>query len=118
MTSAISARATRRPSLARGDGSEHAGGAGARGLGPAASLRSLLDGTRTIEGLVVDADARWDLLSGLVAIGEAGPAEIEAETGRDATATGARRAATARALLPTKESKADTWQRAALATWA
>jgi aminopeptidase N len=75
-------------------------------------LRGLLDGSRTIEGLTVDADARWALLSGLVAIGEAGPAEIDAEAERDATATGIRRAATARALLPTKEAKAETWQRA------
>jgi aminopeptidase N len=75
-------------------------------------LRGLLDGSRTIEGLVVDADARWALLSGLVAIGGAGTAEIDAEAERDATATGVRRAATARALLPTKEAKAETWQRA------
>jgi aminopeptidase N len=75
-------------------------------------LRGLLDDSRTIEGLVVDADARWALLSGLVAIGEAGPDDIDAEAARDATATGARRAATARALLPTKESKAGTWRRA------
>jgi aminopeptidase N len=73
-------------------------------------LRELLDGSRTIEGLVVDADARWALLSGLVAIGAAGPEAIDAEAARDATATGARRAATARALLPTKKWKAETWQ--------
>jgi aminopeptidase N len=72
----------------------------------------VLDGTRTIEGLAVDADARWALLSGLVAIGAAGPAEIDAEAERDPTATGARRAATARALLPTAEAKAETWRRA------
>jgi aminopeptidase N len=78
----------------------------------AAVLRGLLDGSRTIEGLVVDADARWALLSGLVAIGAAGPDDIDAEERRDATATGIRRAATARALIPTKESKAETWQRA------
>ena len=41
----------------------------------------------------------------------AGDAEIDAEAERDATATGVRRAATARALRPTKESKAETWQR-------
>ena len=73
-------------------------------------LRALLDGSRTIEGLAVDADARWALLMGLVAIGAAGPEQIDAEAERDATATGARRAATARALLPTKESKAETWR--------
>jgi aminopeptidase N len=78
----------------------------------AAVLRGLLDGSRTIEGLVVDADARWAFLQGLVAIGAAGDADIEEEAARDATATGVRRAATARALRPTKESKEETWQRA------
>jgi aminopeptidase N len=75
-------------------------------------LRGLLDGSRTFEGLEVDADARWAFLSGLVAIGGAGDAEIDAEEARDATATGVRRAATARALRPTVEAKAETWQRA------
>ena len=51
-------------------------------------LRGLLDGSRMIEGLEVDADARWAFLSGLVAIGGAGDAEIDAEEERDATATG------------------------------
>ncbi|MGY1631271.1 aminopeptidase N [Geodermatophilus sp. SYSU D01186] len=78
----------------------------------AAYLRRLLDGSHVVEGLPVDADARWAFLNGLVAIGAAGDAEIEAEELRDATATGARRAATARALRPTAESKEETWQRA------
>jgi aminopeptidase N len=78
----------------------------------AAVLRGLLDGSTTFEGLAVDADARWAFLSGLVAIGAAGDAEIDAEEERDATATGIRRAATARALRPTAESKEETWQRA------
>jgi aminopeptidase N len=78
----------------------------------AAVLRGLLDGSRPVEGLVVDADARWAFLSGLVAIGAAGEAEIDAEAERDATATGIRRAATARALLPTPKSKEETWERA------
>ena len=78
----------------------------------AAVLRGLLDGSRTVEGLEVDADARWAFLSGLVAIGAAGDAEIDAEAERDATATGLRRAATAAALRPTAESKERTWQRA------
>ncbi|MCZ2857526.1 aminopeptidase N [Blastococcus sp. VKM Ac-2987] len=78
----------------------------------AAALRGLLDGSRTVAGLEVDADARWAFLHGLVAIGAAGDAEIDAEAERDATATGIRRAATARALRPTAESKEETWQRA------
>jgi aminopeptidase N len=64
------------------------------------------------EGLAVDTDARWAFLHGLVAIGAAGPDEIDAEAERDATATGIRRAATARALLPTAEAKELAWQRA------
>ncbi|MGY1637599.1 aminopeptidase N [Geodermatophilus sp. SYSU D00742] len=78
----------------------------------AAFLRRLLDGSHVVEGLPVDADARWAFLHGLVAIGAAGDAEIEAEEARDATATGARRAATARALRPTAESKEEAWRRA------
>ncbi|CAA9266442.1 MAG: Membrane alanine aminopeptidase N [uncultured Blastococcus sp.] len=78
----------------------------------AAVLRGLLDGSRTVEGLEVDADARWAFLSALVAIGAAGDPEIDAEAARDAAAAGARRAATARALRPTAESKEETWQRA------
>ncbi|HEX2073940.1 MAG TPA: ERAP1-like C-terminal domain-containing protein, partial [Geodermatophilus sp.] len=78
----------------------------------AAVLRGLLDGSRVVEGLAVDADARWAFLHGLVAIGAAGDAEIDAEEDRDATATGRRRAATARALRPTAESKAETWRKA------
>jgi aminopeptidase N len=77
----------------------------------AAVLRGLLDGSEEVPGLAVDADARWAFLHGLVAIGAAGDAEIDAEAARDATATGARRAATARALRPTAESKAETWRR-------
>ncbi|SDF48396.1 aminopeptidase N [Blastococcus aurantiacus] len=77
-----------------------------------AALRGLLDGSRTVEGLVVDTDARWSFLHGLVAIGAAGDAEIDAEAERDATATGVRRAATARALRPTAESKDETWRQA------
>ncbi len=77
----------------------------------AAVLRGLLDGSHEVPGLTVDEDARWAFLHGLVAIGAAGDAEIDAEAARDATATGARRAATARALRPTAESKAETWQR-------
>ena len=77
----------------------------------AAVLRGLLDGSEEIPGLAVDADARWAFLHALVAIGAAGDAEIDAEAARDATATGARHAATARALRPTAESKAETWRR-------
>ncbi|MEX5717444.1 aminopeptidase N [Geodermatophilus maliterrae] len=86
--------------------------AAARTEAHAAVLRGLLDGSRVVEGLSVDADARWAFLNGLVAIGAAADAQIDAEAERDATATGVRRAATARALRPTAEAKEEAWKRA------
>ena len=72
-------------------------------------LRALLDGSLTVDGLTVDTDARWALLNGLVALGAAGDAEIDAELQRDPTSTGQRRAATANALRPTREAKERAW---------
>ena len=86
--------------------------AAARGEEHVRVLRGLLDGSVGFPGLTVDADARWAFLCGLVAIGAAGDAEIDAEAARDATATGVRRAATARALRPTAEAKEQAWQQA------
>jgi aminopeptidase N len=75
-----------------------------------AVVRGLLDGTGAVSGLSVDTDLRWTLLSALVAVGAAGADEIEAELDRDPTAAGQRRAATARALRPTAEAKAEAWR--------
>ncbi|MFL6131096.1 MAG: aminopeptidase N [Mycobacteriales bacterium] len=77
-----------------------------------AVLRGLLDGTEVVPGLAVDADLRWTLLQGMVALGAAGDAEIEAELDRDPTASGQRQAATTRALRPTAEAKAEAWRQA------
>ena len=49
----------------------------------AAVVRGLLDGTGALEGLSIDADMRWALLTSLVAAGAAGEDEIEAELDRD-----------------------------------
>jgi aminopeptidase N len=70
-----------------------------------AVLRGWLDRGSAPGGLSVDTDLRWTLLQRLIALGAADPAEIEAELGRDSTATGQRQAATARALIPTVEAK-------------
>jgi aminopeptidase N len=75
-----------------------------------ALVRGLLAGTETVPGLAVDTDLRWTLLSALVAVGAAGLDEIEAELSRDPTAAGQRRAATARALRPKAEAKAEAWR--------
>jgi aminopeptidase N len=84
--------------------------AAARSEDDQALLRGLLDGTISIDGLTVDAELRWTLLHGLVALGAAGDEQIEAELQRDATASGQRRAATARALRPSRAAKNDAWR--------
>ena len=73
------------------------------------AVAALLDGRERLEGLVVDTDLRWALLTALVAAGRAGDAEIDGELARDNTAAGARAAATARAARPTPEAKQAAW---------
>ncbi|PZR55193.1 aminopeptidase N [Xylanimonas oleitrophica] len=70
-----------------------------------APLRALLDGTLTLEGLTVDTDLRWDLLQGLVQLGAADDAEIDATLAADDTATGRQAAARVRASKPSVEAK-------------
>ncbi|MCW2131874.1 aminopeptidase N [Arthrobacter sp. VKM Ac-2550] len=74
-----------------------------------AAVASLLSGERVLDGLTVDADLRWELLTSLVAGGEFGQPEIDAELERDATATGQRAAALAKAAIPTADAKAAAW---------
>ncbi|NYG08009.1 aminopeptidase N [Phycicoccus badiiscoriae] len=82
-----------------------------RGGDDAAYLRGLLDGTQVLDGLAVDTDMRWTMLTSLAACGEATTADIDAELERDNTATGRERAEQARAALPTAEAKATAWRR-------
>ncbi|WAX80037.1 aminopeptidase N [Streptomyces sp. KMM 9044] len=72
-------------------------------------LESLLDGTRTVEGLAVDTELRWAFVQRLAAVGRYDEAEIASEYERDRTAAGERHAATARAARPTEEAKAEAW---------
>lgn len=74
-----------------------------------AFVRGILDGSAVPEGLSVDADLRWTLMHALVAGGEMGAADIDAELERDPTATGERSAAMCRAAIPTAEGKAAAW---------
>ena len=69
------------------------------------------DGSAPLAGLTVDLDLSWTLLNALVAHGAAGTAEIDAAAAADPTASGDRRAMTAKALRPDAESKAAIWQR-------
>lgn len=72
-------------------------------------LEALLDGSQTIEGLVVDTELRWALVQRLAAVGRFDEAEITAEYERDRTAAGERHAASARSARPTAEAKAEAW---------
>ncbi|MBF4579840.1 aminopeptidase N [Frigoribacterium sp. VKM Ac-2530] len=69
------------------------------------ALRALHDGSLALDGLEVDTDLRWELLEGLVLVGAAGEAEIDAALEADNTANGAQAAARARAAIPTPEGK-------------
>ncbi|MDT0465528.1 aminopeptidase N [Streptomyces gibsoniae] len=72
-------------------------------------LEALLEGTQTIEGLVVDTELRWAFVERLAAVGRFDEPEIAGELTRDKTAAGERHAATARAARPTAEAKAEAW---------
>ncbi|ROQ38325.1 aminopeptidase N [Frondihabitans sp. PhB188] len=69
------------------------------------ALQGLVDGTVTLPELTIDTDLRWELLEGLVLVGRAGAAEIDAALAADNTANGAQAAARARATMPTTEGK-------------
>ncbi|MGN8245830.1 aminopeptidase N [Cellulomonas soli] len=73
------------------------------------AVAALLDARRTLEGLSIDTDLRWELLTSLVAGGRAGETDIAVQLSSDATATGQRAAAAARAAVPTPEAKRAVW---------
>ncbi|WP_434994174.1 aminopeptidase N [Arthrobacter sp. Ld5] len=73
------------------------------------AVAALLSGERVPEGLAVDQDLRWELLTSLVVGGRAGSQDIDAELAKDSTATGELAAAAARAAVPTAEAKEAAW---------
>ncbi len=75
----------------------------------AAELTALLDGSSSIDGLDMDTDLRWVLVTGLVKGAFADDALIEAELERDATISGQEHAAAARASRPDAAAKAAAW---------
>jgi aminopeptidase N len=74
-----------------------------------ALIAGLLDGSVDLDGLSVDTDLRWTLLSRLVSRGVRGTAAIDAEVARDATDAGERYAATCHAAIPTETAKQAAW---------
>ena len=74
-------------------------------------VRELLDG-EVPDGLVVDPDLRWQLLTALVTTGHADQAEVEAELERDDTGDGRTAARRARASRPDQEVRRAAWEAA------
>ncbi len=73
-------------------------------------VRQLLDGELHLEGLVVDTDLRWHLITCLARAGAVDDAVIDAELERDPTDLGQRQAATARAAQPIAAAKERAWR--------
>jgi aminopeptidase N len=75
-------------------------------------LRQILGGG--LEGLSVDADLRWTIVTALARLGAADEAEIAAELERDNTISGQEHASAARAIRPLPEAKEEAWRIAAV----
>ncbi|WP_437770552.1 aminopeptidase N [Arthrobacter sp. KNU40] len=75
------------------------------------TVQAVLDGSTVLDGLTVDQDLRWELLTALVVGGREDQDRIDAELGRDNTASGQNAAALATAALPTPEAKAAAWKK-------
>ncbi|MDQ4085124.1 MAG: aminopeptidase N [Actinomycetota bacterium] len=75
-------------------------------------LAGLLDGTVDLDGLTIDTDLRWTLLTGLAYQGRVDECAIETELARDNTISGQQHAAAARTALPTAEAKEWAWHNA------
>ncbi len=73
-------------------------------------IKAVFDGDQAIDGLKLDDELRWSFVQSLSARGAIGEDVIAAEVERDPSAAGHRHAATARALQPTAEAKAEAWR--------
>ena len=77
-----------------------------------ADLGGLLDGSLPIEGLAIDTDLRWTLVTHLARAGRFGADEVAEELERDNTISGQEHAAAALASRPSAEAKAEAWEQA------
>ena len=76
-----------------------------------ARVRDLLSGAWQVDGLDVDTELRWHLVTMLAREGVVGADRIEQELARDRTDMGERHALTARAAMPDPEQKSAAWTR-------
>jgi aminopeptidase N len=75
-----------------------------------ATVRGLLDGSVTFDGLAIDTELRWHLVRTLAAAGAIGEDSIQAELARDPSDRGTRHAASARAGRPDATAKEWAWR--------
>ena len=73
------------------------------------ALEQLLSGKLALAGLEIDADLRWEIITGLVVGSRLDAADIDAALAADNTANGQKAAAGARAALPGAAAKAAAW---------
>ncbi|HEX7738329.1 MAG TPA: ERAP1-like C-terminal domain-containing protein, partial [Marmoricola sp.] len=77
-------------------------------------VAGILSGAVVIDGLSVDQDLRWSLITSLARVGRFGENDIADELTRDTTISGKEEAAAARAARPDADAKAVAWQAAML----
>ncbi|MFV0633096.1 aminopeptidase N [Demequina sp.] len=77
---------------------------------------ALLDGSATLEGLEIDAELGWDLVTALAVCGRVTDDEIDARVAADPGPAGERRAAGARASIADLDAKRRAWALIAGAT--
>ena len=73
-------------------------------------LKGIVSGGEVVDGLAMDLDTRWAMLTPLIAAGRGSDAEIDAALALDPGDVAQRRAATARAIRATAQAKADAWR--------
>ncbi|WP_022867964.1 aminopeptidase N [Schaalia vaccimaxillae] len=74
------------------------------------ALKDLYEGAATLQGLDLDVDIKWDLLTSLVRGGFADEAEVASMEAVDDTMTGHQNAAAARAAQPDPSVKSSVWE--------
>lgn len=81
----------------------------ARTPGHADHIEALLGDVLRLDGLTIDTDLAWDLVAGLAVAGRADDITIDGYLSKDATASGERRAAGARAAIGNLDAKRRAW---------
>jgi aminopeptidase N len=76
-------------------------------------IEALLGDLMHLDGMPIDTELAWDLLTSLAAAGRATDATVNEYLTKDATAAGERRAAGVRAAIGTLEAKERAWDRLA-----